>query len=112
MVTTKKVKVSSTTPILGKAKLAERIHNSSGRKFSLTKSQIETVISEVLEEMKKALIKKEEIRFPNYFSLKTFMAKSRMAMNLKTKKKMIIPEKRRVKFAISLDLKQRVADGK
>jgi len=111
MVTTKKV-VSSTTPILGKAKLAERIHNSNSKKLSLTKAQIEIVINEALEEMKKALIKKEEIRFPNYFSLKTFMAKPRMAMNLKTKKKMMIPAKRRVKFSISLDLKQRVADGK
>jgi DNA-binding protein HU-beta len=108
----KKAAMSSTVTMVGKSKLAERIYNSKGKKTSLTKSQIETVISEILEEIKKALIKKEEIRFPNYFSLKTFMAKPRTAMNLKTKKKMMIPAKRRTRFAISQALKKRIADGK
>ncbi|CAG8774574.1 8735_t:CDS:2 [Gigaspora margarita] len=112
MVTTKKVKVSSTVSIVGKSKLAERVYSFKGKKLSLTKSQIEAVISEALEEIKKALIRKEEIRFPNYFSLKTFMAKPRTAMNLRTKKKMMIPAKRRTRFAISKDLKERIADGK
>src|SRR4051812_1469899 len=111
MVTIKKAVVSS-TQIVGKSKLAEKIHSSKGKKLSLTKMQIEAVIGELLEEIKKTLIKKEEIRFPNYFSLKTFMAKPRTAMNLKTKKKMLIPAKRRTKFAISLDLKKRIAEGK
>ena len=112
MVTTKKTKVSSAMSIVGKAKLAERIYSSNGKKLSLTKSQIEAVISEVLEEMKKALIREEEIRFPNYFSLRTFIAKPRTAMNLRTKKKMMIPAKRRARFAISKDLKERIANRK
>jgi len=112
MVNSKKTAVSTTVSIVGKSKLAERVYNSQGKKNSLTKSQIETVIGEALEEIKKSLIKKEEIRFPSYFSVKTFMAKPRTAMNLQTKKKMMIPAKRRVRFAISLDLKKRVADGK
>jgi len=40
------------------------------------------------------------------------MAKPRIAMNLKTKKKMNIPAKRRVKFTISSILKEMVAIGK
>ena len=106
------VKKVAAMPIVGKAKLAERVYSAKGRKLTLTKAQIETIISEMLEEIKKALIKKEEIRFPNYFSLKTFMAKPRTAMNLKTKKKMMIPAKRRTRFVISLNLKKRIAEGK
>jgi len=108
MVTTKKTAAS----IVGKSKLAERVYGTKGRKLGLTKTQIETVIGETLEEIKKSLIKKEEVRFPNYFSLKTFMAKPRTAMNLKTKKKMMIPSKRRTRFAISANLKKRIAEGK
>jgi len=112
MVTTKKSAVSSTASIAGKSKLVERVHNSTGKKHSLTKIQVETVISELLEEIKKSLIKGEEVRFPNYFSLKTFMSKPRTAMNLQTKKKMMIPAKKRAQFKISADLKERIAKGK
>jgi len=112
MVTIKKTAVSSKTPIVGKAKLAEKIYSSKGRKLSLTKTQIETVIGGLLEEIEKSLVKKEEIRFPNYFSIKTFMAKPRTAMNLKTKRKMMIPAKRRARFVISLNLKKHIAEGK
>lgn len=112
MVNNKKTAMSATVSIVGKSKLAERIYNSHGKRNSLTKSQIETVIGEALEEIKKSLIKKEEIRFPNYFSLKTFLAKPRTAMNLKTNKKMNIPAKRRTRFAISPNLKKRIAEGK
>ncbi|WNE40961.1 MAG: DNA-binding protein HU [Mycoplasmataceae bacterium] len=102
-------KLAST--IIGKRELADRVHNSK-EKNSLTRSQIEEVIGESLEEIKKALVGKEEIRFPSYFSLKTFMAKPRIAMNLKTKKKMTIPAKRRVKFSVSKNFKESVANGK
>ena len=112
MVTTKKPAASSAASIAGKSKLAERIHVSIGKKHSLTKIQVETVISQLLEEIKKSLIKGEEVRFPNYFSLKTFMAKPRTAMNLQTKKKMTIPAKKRAQFKISTDLKERIAKGK
>jgi DNA-binding protein HU-beta len=112
MVTTKKPAVSSTASIAGKSKLAERVYNSTGKKHSLTKIQVETVISELLEEIKKSLVKGEEVRFPNFFSLKTFMAKPRTAMNLQTKKKMLIPAKKRAQFKISTDLKEKIAKGK
>jgi len=108
----KKPAVSTTAPIAGKSKLAERVHSSTGKKYSLTKVQVEIVVSELLEEIKKSLIKGEEVRFPNYFSLKTFMAKPRTAMNLQTKKKMMIPAKKRAQFKISTDLKERIAKGK
>jgi len=112
MVTTKKPAVSSAASIAGKSKLAERVHGSIGKKHSLTKIQVETVINELLEEIKKSLVKGEEVRFPNFFSLKTFMAKPRTAMNLQTKKKMLIPAKKRAQFKISTDLKERIAKGK
>jgi DNA-binding protein HU-beta len=110
MVTTKAVK--STSPIVGKGELIDRIYNSKAKSLSLNKSQVESVVNEVLEEIKKALVNKEEVRFPNYFSFKTFMAKPRIAMNLKTKAKMTIPAKRRVKFSISNSLKELVANKK
>ena len=95
--------------IVGKKELTDRVHNLSGKKLSLSKIQIEEIINQSLEQIKEALINKEEIRFPGYFSFKTFMAKPRIAMNLKTKEKMNIPAKRRVKFSISSNLKELVA---
>jgi DNA-binding protein HU-beta len=112
MVTTKKTMVLAKAPIVGKAKLVERVHNSKGKKNNLTKSQIEAVISGVLEEIKKSLIKKEEIRLPSYFSLKTAVQATRMAMNLQTGKKMTIPAKRVPKIKFSLDLKEEIAKAK
>ena|ERR1700733_3764055 len=112
MVTTKKSVVSKAASIAGKSKLTERVHGSIGKKHSLTRIQVEMVIGELLEEIKKSLIKGEEVRFPNYFSLKTFMAKPRTAMNLQTKKKMTIPAKKRAQFKISTDLKERIAKGR
>ncbi|CAI2192424.1 12694_t:CDS:2 [Funneliformis geosporum] len=90
---TKKSTKKPVTSIVGKAKLAERIYNNKGRILSLNKLQIEAVISEVLEETKKSLLKGETIRFPSYYSLHTVMQKPRVAMNLQTKKKMTIPAK-------------------
>ncbi|MDR1670530.1 MAG: HU family DNA-binding protein [Spiroplasmataceae bacterium] len=112
MVTKLTKKPTSSSSIVTKSGLADRIKDSKFKNNSLTKAQIEAVINETLEELKKALVKKEEIRFPGYFSFKTFMAKPRIAMNLKTKKKMTIPAKRRVKFSVSNNLKEAVANGK
>lgn len=110
MVTKKTVK--SKSPIVGKGELVERVYSSKAKSLSLNKTQVESVINEALEEIKKALVNKEEVRFPSYFSFKTFMAKPRIAMNLKTKVKMNIPAKRRVKFSISNNLKELVASQK
>src|SRR5689334_5413240 len=100
------------TSIVGKSKLAERVYNAKGRKLSLTKSQIEAVIGEVLEETKKSLLKKEAVRFPGYYSLQTVMQKPRIAMNLQTKKKMTIPAKRVPKAKFSVDLKKEISKSK
>src|SRR5437588_10500802 len=97
------------TSIVGKAKLAERIYNGKGHRLSLTKAQIEAVISEVLEETKKSLLKGESIRFPGYFSLQTVLQKPRVAMNLQTKKKMNIPAKRVPKAKFAVDLKKEIS---
>ncbi|WNE40102.1 MAG: DNA-binding protein HU [Mycoplasmataceae bacterium] len=110
MVTKKTTK--STSSIVGKGELVDRIYNSKAKSLSLSKTQIESIVNETLEEIKKALINEEEVRFPSYFSFKTFMAKPRIAMNLKTKAKMTIPAKRRVKFSISSSLKEMVANKK
>src|SRR4051812_24951426 len=93
-----------TAPIVGKSKLAEQVYLKA-KKHSLTKSQVEAVIGLLLEEIKRSLIKGDEIRFPSYFSMKTTMSKARMAMNLQTKKKMSIPAKRVPKAKFSVDLK-------
>jgi len=100
------------TSIVGKAKLAERVYNAKGRKLSLTKSQVEAVISEILEETKKALLKGESIRFPGYYSLQTVVQKPRVAMNLQTKKKMTIPAKRVPKAKFAVDLKKEISKKK
>jgi len=100
------------TSIVGKSKLAERVYNAKGRKLSLTKSQIEAVISEILVETKKSLLKEESIRFPGYFSLQTVVQKPRVAMNLQTKKKMTIPAKRVPKAKFSNELKKEISKKK
>ena len=102
----------TTTSIVGKAKLAERVYNSKGRRLSLTKSQIETIINETLEETKKSLLKGETIRFPGCYSLQTVVQKPRVAMNLQTKKKMTIPAKRVPKAKFSVDLKKEISKKK
>ena len=96
--------------ITGKKQLTDRIFNSIIRKrASLTKNQIEAVITELLSETKKALVKGEEIRFLGYYSLKTTLQKARMAMNLQTKKKMKVPAKRVPKCRFSLPLKEAIS---
>jgi len=105
-------KTATSTSIVGKAKLAERVYNAKGRKLSLTKAQIEAVVSGVLEETKKSLLKGESIRFPGYYSLQTVVQKPRVAMNLQTKKKMNIPAKRVPKVKFSKDLKEEISKKK
>ena len=108
----KKAAKKTATSIVGKSKLAERVYNAKGRKLSLTKSQIEAVISETLEQTKKSLLKGESIRFPGYYSLKTVVQEPRVAMNLQTKKKMNIPAKRVPKAKFSDDLKEGISKTK
>jgi nucleoid DNA-binding protein len=105
-------KTATSIVIVGKTKLAERVYNNKGRKLSLTKSQVEEVINEVLEETKKSLLKEETIRFPGYYSLETKLQKPRVAMNLQTKKKMAIPAKRVPKCKFSLGLKEEISKKK
>ncbi|CAG8605774.1 7538_t:CDS:2 [Ambispora gerdemannii] len=76
--------------ITGKKQLTERI----AKKTKYPQNQVITIIEELLEQTKKALVKGEEVRFIGYYSLKTTMTKPRMAMNLQTKKKMKVPSKR------------------
>jgi DNA-binding protein HU-beta len=91
--------------ITGKKELIERIT----KKISLPKNEVESVITELLEQTKKALVKGEEIRLQGYFSLKPATTKPRMAMNLQTKKKMKVPAKRVPKCKFSLGLKEAIA---
>ena len=107
-----KKKATPAASIVGKIKLAERVYNSKGKRFSLSKSQIETVISELLEETKKSLLRGETVRFPGYFSLQTVIQKPRVAMNLQTKRKMNVPAKRVPKVRFSADLKEEVGKSK
>jgi len=98
------------TTITGKKQLIDRISNNLTRqRASLTKSEIEAVITELLTETKKSLVKGEEIRLLGYFSLKTTLTKPRMAMNLQTGKKMKVPAKRVPKCKFSLGLKAEIS---
>src|SRR6266487_6956971 len=54
------------TNITGKSQLTERI----SKKVKLTKSEIDSVITNFLEETQKSLLKGEDISFKNYFTLK------------------------------------------
>ena len=99
--------------IVGKKLLGERITESLKRKkVILTKAQAEAIINEFLEQVKQALIRGEELRFPGYLSLKTTIQKPRVAMNLQTKKKMTIPAKRVPKVKFSEDLKKEISKAK
>ena len=91
--------------ITGKSQLTERI----SKKVKLTKSEIDSVITNLLAETQKSLVKGEEVRFLGYFSLKTTMTSPRMAMNLQTKKKMEVPAKRVPKIKFSASLKEAIS---
>src|SRR6266498_1197293 len=91
--------------ITGKKQLIDRIT----KKNKLPKNQVETVLTELLTETKKSLLKGEEVRFLGYYSLRTTLTKPRMAMNLQTGKKMKVPAKRVPKCKFSLVLKEEIA---
>jgi nucleoid DNA-binding protein len=99
-------KIKST--ITGKNQLIDRI----SKKIKLTKSQIDQVITNFLDETKKALVKGEEIRLLGYYSFKTTMTAPRIAMNLQTKKKMKVPSKRVPKCKFSTNLKEEISKSK
>jgi|SRR6185369_4515922 len=94
--------------ITGKNQLIDRI----SKKAKLTKNQIDSVVTNFLEETKKALIKGEEVRLLGYYSFKTTMTSPRMAMNLQTKKKMKVPSKRVPKCKFSDSLKAEISKKK
>jgi DNA-binding protein HU-beta len=99
--------------ITGKKQLTDRIANNlNQQKIKLNKSEIEAVITELLAETKKSLIKGEKVRFLGYYSLKTTMTKPRVAMNLQTKKKMSISAKRVPKIKFSANFKEAIAKNK
>src|SRR3954452_7419126 len=98
--------------LVSKKTLTDRIADKIGKKNNLTKHQIDSVLTEYLEQTKQALIKGEEIRLPSYFSFKTTISKPRIAMNLQTKKKMSIPAKRVPKIKFSDDLKKEIEKRK
>jgi nucleoid DNA-binding protein len=107
------IKIKTNKPTLvSKKTLTDRISEKVSKKHSLTKNQIEAVLTEYLEQTKQALIKGEEIRLPSYFSFKTAITKPRIAMNLQTKKKMTIPSKRVPKVRFSEDLKSEISKKK
>lgn len=108
----KPVKSNKQSKLVSKKILTDRISEKISKKHSLTKIQIESVLSELLAETKKSLIKGEELRFPSYFSVKTATQAARVAMNLQTKKKMTIPAKRVPKVKFSEDLKKEIARKK
>ncbi|SRR6266511_2961771 len=98
------------TTVTSKKQLVERISNNlSKKRISLTKTQIEAVVSELLVETKKALVKGETVRFSSYYSLTTNITKPRLVMNLQTKKKMKISAKRVPKCKFSRGLKEEIA---
>jgi DNA-binding protein HU-beta len=90
---------------ISKKELAQRV----AKTTRISQIQVETVLNELLEQTKKALIKDEEIRFIGYYSLRTAMTSPRMAMNLQTGKKMKVPAKRVPKCKFSLVLKAALA---
>jgi|SRR6185436_9948172 len=94
--------------IASKSQLIDRI----SKKVKLTKNQIDSVLTNFLEETKKSLLKGEEVRLLGYFSFKTATTSPRMAMNLQTKKKMKVPAKRVPKCKFSSNLKEEISKKK
>jgi DNA-binding protein HU-beta len=93
------------TTIIGKAQLTERISN----KTKTAKKDVDNIITVLLEEVRKSLVKGEEVRLLGYFTFKTTMTAPRMAMNLQTKKKMKVPSKRVPKCKFSVNLKEEIS---
>jgi len=100
--------------IVGKTTLAERISENLKRqkketKINLNKTQVGEMIDKLLEEIETSLLKGEEIRLQNYFSLRTVMTKERRARNLKTGKNIIIPAGKTVRAKFSAKFKEKIA---
>lgn len=112
MATKTKKGSKSTSVIVSKKTLTERINDKISKKHSLNKNQIEAVLTEYLEETKSSLVKGEEIRLVGFYTLKTTTQKARTAMNLQTKKKMTIPAKKVPKVKFSDALKAEIAKSK
>jgi DNA-binding protein HU-beta len=104
--------IKSTTTIVSKKILIDRISDQIGKKNQLNKQQIEAVLTEYLEQTKNSLIQGEEIRLVGYYSFKTVTQKARVAMNLQTKQKMNIPAKRVPKIKFSDALRAEIAKKK
>ncbi|WNE40076.1 MAG: DNA-binding protein HU [Mycoplasmataceae bacterium] len=107
-----KPKAKVVSQIVSKSVLVDRISEKTTKEHKLTKSQIDTVLSEYLEQTKQALANQEEIRLIGYYTFKSVMSKPRVAMNLKTKAKMTIPAKLTPKVKFSDSFKEAVAKKK
>lgn len=97
-----KSKVSS--KIISKTDLIDRVRN----KTDLTKAQTDQAITQFLQEINQALLKGEEIRLVNHFTLKTDWKAEGKAMNLQTKKKMTVPAHYTPKCKFSVELKKQI----
>ena len=93
--------------IISKKELTQRV----AKNTRISQTQVETVLTELLEQTKKALIKGEEIRLVGYFSLSTHQQPARemtMRFGKDKGKKKKIPAKTVPTFKFSSALKKRV----
>ena len=100
--------VKNSKNLISKEILIERV----SRQVDLNKTQTKEIITSFLEAINQSLIKGEEIRLVGSFTLKTAIRSARQAMNLKTKKKMMVPAKRVPKIKFSPALKVAIAEAK
>ena len=100
--------------VISKALLSYRVASNLKQKHnvSLSKSNVLLVLGEIWEEVVRALKEGKEIRLTHFCTFKTAKRKPRTAMNLKTKRKMIIPEKLVPKIKFSQAIKEAIAEDK
>lgn len=87
--------------------MIERIFSLNNSEIS--KSLIESVLNSFFSELKSSVLNGEFVSFAKYFSMWSDISKPRVAVNMKTREKMTIPERVTPKFKFSGSFREEVA---
>ena len=94
--------------IVSKEELINRIQEKTEKK----KNEIKEIVDSFLETVNETLISGEEVRLMGSFTLRTDLKAKSKAMNLQTKKPIVVPAHYVPKCKFSMDLKKRIRERK
>ncbi|NPA38875.1 MAG: hypothetical protein GXO57_00260 [Thermodesulfobacteria bacterium] len=91
-----------------KKEVAEKLH----KKVGLPKRLLINIIDEILEEIKCALEREEEVQIVRFGSFIPYKTKGRIARNLKTGEQVVVPPFKKVVFKIAPQFKAEIHNEK